>query len=138
MRGIKIKRLSNYNYRSDGYYFVTIVCAHRQNLFQGKEAIVQEIFNETVAAISGVFIDTIVVMPNHVHVIFVLSNSVLHLGEIVRRCKSKVRYNLSKQTFLWQPNYYEHIIRSERALRKIREYIIQNPEKERLKLEQNL
>jgi hypothetical protein len=28
---------------------------------------------------------------------------------------------------LWQRNYYEHIIRNEKSLNKIREYIINNP-----------
>ena len=28
---------------------------------------------------------------------------------------------------LWQRNYYEHIIRDERALDRIREYIVSNP-----------
>ena len=32
---------------------------------------------------------------------------------------------------LWQPNYYEHVIRNEGALEKIREYIQNNPEKEK-------
>jgi len=34
------------------------------------------------------------------------------------------------QTFvgrLWQRNYYEHIIRSDESLHRIREYIINNP-----------
>jgi len=28
---------------------------------------------------------------------------------------------------LWQRNYYEHVIRSERDLYRVREYIIENP-----------
>lgn len=34
--------------------------------------------------------------------------------------------NTKRQT-VWQRNYYEHIIRNERSLNKIREYILQNP-----------
>ena len=30
---------------------------------------------------------------------------------------------------VWQRNYYEHIIRNERSLRRIREYIDANPAK---------
>ncbi len=36
---------------------------------------------------------------------------------------------------LWQRNYYEHIIRNERELNKIREYIIHNPLKWELDFE---
>jgi REP element-mobilizing transposase RayT len=31
------------------------------------------------------------------------------------------------RTPIWQRNYYEHIIRNEESLNKIREYIINNP-----------
>jgi len=30
---------------------------------------------------------------------------------------------------LWQRNYYEHIVRNEKELKRIREYIIHNPAK---------
>ena len=30
-------------------------------------------------------------------------------------------------TPIWQRNYYEHIIRSEESLNKIREYVVNNP-----------
>ncbi len=30
---------------------------------------------------------------------------------------------------LWQRNYYEHVIRNDDELNKIREYIIQNPDR---------
>ena len=29
---------------------------------------------------------------------------------------------------VWQRNYYEHIIRNEKSLEKIREYVINNPQ----------
>ena len=73
-------------------------------------------------------------MPNHIHIIFIFDNSKLHLGEIVRRFKAKVSHAL--EVNVWQGNYYEHVIRNEEALNRIREYIIQNPEKELIKFEQ--
>ena len=38
---------------------------------------------------------------------------------------------------LWQRNYYEHIIRNERALNAIRQYIIENPRRWHLDRENN-
>jgi len=54
------------------------------------------------------------------------------LGAIVRAFKSAVtqRINARRGTPgapVWQRNYYEHIIRSERALDAIRRYIAENP-----------
>ena len=105
--------------------------------------------------ISGVQVDESIVMPNHVHLIvcilhgtqeyhgdhhFCVSGSekpVVSLSEIVRRFKSVSARTYSKgvkhhnwtrfDRRLWQRNYYEHIIRNERDLNAIRDYIIYNP-----------
>lgn len=126
MRKVNISRLKQFNYRSDGYYFVTIVTAHRHNIFISKEHLIKRVFYQTVEPIKGVDIDTMIVMPNHVHVIYCFSDSSLVLGEVVRRCKAKVSYILKQS--VWQSNYYEHVIGNEESLDRIREYIILNPE----------
>lgn len=125
MRGRKNIRLKQYDYTSAGYYFVTAVSKLRENLFAGKEAIISNELSDLQNKTKGVSLDYFVVMPNHVHIIFILENCPLHLGEIVRRFKAKVSHSLSRN--VWQANYYEHIIRNERALEKIRQYIINNP-----------
>ena len=54
------------------------------------------------------------------------------IGAIVRGYKSAVTKQLKSLGFhekLWQRNYYEHIIRDERAYRNISEYIVNNPRK---------
>ncbi|MCJ7497673.1 MAG: transposase, partial [candidate division Zixibacteria bacterium] len=52
------------------------------------------------------------------------------LGSIVGQIKSivtkKIRIKGLKY-FCWQRNYYEHIIRNEDKLNKIRQYILNNP-----------
>lgn len=54
------------------------------------------------------------------------------LGEIVRQFKAistiHIRAN-GLPKFAWQPNYYEHIIRNDHSLERIREYIAGNPSK---------
>jgi putative transposase len=52
------------------------------------------------------------------------------LGAIARSYKSAVTYWCSKNGhdyFKWQPRFYEHIIRDNTSLDRIREYIINNP-----------
>lgn len=55
------------------------------------------------------------------------------IGSIIRGFKIGVtKYSRQKTnmfTKIWQPNYYDHIIRNENELNRIREYIIQNPAK---------
>jgi REP element-mobilizing transposase RayT len=74
-------------------------------------------------------------MPNHIHGIIVLadiSNARHGLPEIVRGFKtfSARSINERRQTCgdpLWQRGYYEHVIRNEKALNRIRSYIADNP-----------
>jgi len=134
MKAIKDIRLKSYNYKNDGYYFVTAICDQRKNYFIGKENLVESELKNLSGALQGFQIDFFIIMPNHVHIIFVLKDSQLALSEIVRRFKAKVTYTLKQK--VWQPNFYEHVIRNEKALGKIREYILNNPQEHIFKFKQ--
>ena len=102
-------------------------------------------------------------MPHHIHLIIVLDDAQISLFNIIKRFKSKTTVFAKKITGqdwqkqqasltrtkqrqaslattqlqrLWQPNYYEHVIRNEAALRKIREYIENNPYIEQMEFNQ--
>jgi hypothetical protein len=52
------------------------------------------------------------------------------LGAIIGSYKSAVSYRINKEhnaTGIWQRNYYEHIIRNEKDLQRITDYIEANP-----------
>lgn len=123
-----------YDYRSNGFYFVTIVTRLRQDLLENRKDVVEKILKETIHSVRGTSIDTFIIMPNHIHTILVLRDSLLHLGEIVRRFKAKTSRVIGQH--LWQANYYEHVIRDENALERIRQYIALNPEMELIKFDQ--
>jgi REP element-mobilizing transposase RayT len=77
----------------------------------------------------NVELDALVVMPNHMHGILVLTEprarraSPLHV--VVASFKAAVSKRVGRA--LWQRNYWEHIIRSEKELNRIRCYIEDNP-----------
>ncbi len=90
--------------------------------------------------------DAYVIMPNHLHGIIIIKNggaknfSPLHndrfrspsrtIGSIVRGFKIGVTKWFRKNTDIytvWQRNYYEHIVRNEMDLHRIRQYIMNNP-----------
>lgn len=106
----------------------------RLNYFQTREKEVETELKDLENKTEGLSLDFFVIMPNHVHIIFVLKSSALKLGEVVRRFKAKVSHKF--QEFTWQPNYYEHVIRNEKALNRIREYILKNSEKEIIEFKQ--
>ncbi|MEH1778796.1 MAG: transposase [Nostoc sp.] len=95
--------------------------------------VVQYNWNILAKKFSNVQLDEFVIMPNHVHGIIQLTTSGGEaLPEIIRNFKTSSARRInklrdSKGIPVWQRNYYEHIIRNEEALQKIREYIFNNP-----------
>jgi putative transposase len=93
--------------------------------------------------------DAFVIMPNHVHGVLILTDVVSvgagngrtgfkpaptghRLPEIVRAFKtfSARRINEIRDTrgvSVWQRNYFEHVVRNEAELFRIREYVLNNP-----------
>ena len=77
-----------------------------------------------------------VVMPNHVHVLFrPLEDHAL--AEILRSWKGftarEINKRIGKTGALWQDEYWDRLIRSERHFCKVAEYIRENPVNARLK-----
>jgi len=89
-----------------------------------------------------------VIMPNHIHCIIIIGENeyncrdAMHcvstnkfgpqsknLPSLIRGFKSAVTKcaKIINPDFSWQSRYYEHIIRNEKSLEKISEYIINNP-----------
>lgn len=161
----KNTRLTDYDYKDDGYYFVTVVTRNRLPVLRDYKPEAVKSMNELSGFIKGVTIDYFVVMDNHIHVIFILEDCKRPLGQIVRamkynvtklvaaglpsrerkansnspatnRDKSKPHGNAAAtDKGIWQWNYYEHVIRNEKALKKIREYVVNNPEAEKINFE---
>ena len=116
--------------------------------------IANQCWDDLVKHYHHISLDTFVVMPNHIHGIIHLkanldagegaglkpapttpgSTKRHGLSEIVRGFKtfSARRINHSRSTPgapVWQRNYYEHVIRNEKALNQIRQYLLDNPGK---------
>jgi REP element-mobilizing transposase RayT len=148
-------RLRGYDYSSSGAYFVT-VCIHDrkcilddviEGAFQPSSAgeIVKACWYELAYHYAGLALDALTIMPNHVHGVLVFLDPVgaglkpaptttrrRTLSEVVRAFKtfSGRRINelrASPGLPVWQRGYYEHIVRTEKGLREIRRYILDNP-----------
>jgi putative transposase len=95
-----------------------------------------------------VALDEFIVMPNHIHGIVIINDTNVGannysplqknifrspyrtIGSIIRGFKIGVTkwFRKNANTYnVWQRNYYEHVIRNEKELNKIRGYIIHNP-----------
>jgi len=128
-------RLKNYDYSSNGYYFVTICCYQKRQNIDKYKNLVKEVLTSLPARFNGLSIDYYILMPNHLHIIFVFNETKIPLFEIIRTFKSLVSRETKEKNF-WQRNYFEHVIRDEKALKEIREYIQNNPEAEITKIKE--
>ena len=149
-------RLKGYDYSQSGAYFVTICTHNRGLLFEEEEVrkILDKEWLNTGRIRQNVILDEFVVMPNHLHGIIMITQGVgaycdvgayCHtplrnqfkspsktVGAIIRGFKSTTtrQINLFHKTPgipIWQRNYYDHIVRNEDEMNKIREYIKNNP-----------
>ncbi|MGN1193952.1 MAG: transposase [Acutalibacteraceae bacterium] len=157
----KTLRLQNFDYSSNGKYFITI-CTYGKGYFFGE--IVNGVINLSVLgkiaeeeihnvnlkrAHQYIEIEKYVVMPNHIHMIIsIYKPDLFHeyqkekfsvptsesISAVVRSYKSAVSkrvHEISDGTNIpytvWQPRYYDNVIKNEEAYRKICEYIETNP-----------
>ena len=149
-------RLRNYDYSRAGAYFITVCTDGRELLFgeviDGEVElnelgrIAAEEWLKSARIRIEIELDAWVVMPNHVHGIVIITDGRCRgdrlvapsgprprsLGAMMAGFKSAVtkRINTMRGTpgaSVWQRNYYEHVIRNESALDRIRQYIADNP-----------
>jgi REP element-mobilizing transposase RayT len=124
-------RIKGYDYKNNGYYFVTVCTALKKPLLEKYKPEVDRLLHEIPRRFSGVTIDFYSISPDHLHAIFILDNANVALNNIVRTFKALVTKTTGTKPF-WEWNYYEHIIRNEKTLTRIRKYIQENPLKEKI------
>lgn len=150
-------RIPKFDYAQPGAYYVTIVTHDRKSILGqinngdvelndvGK--MVKEVWMAIPNHFPNVELGEFVMMPNHIHGIVSITVEATHasplprvskgpvpgsIGAIVGSFKSAAtkrfhetqKYHNSR---LWQPNYYEHVIKNERDYQAIYDYILNNP-----------
>ncbi|UOO37131.1 hypothetical protein IZU99_07625 [Oscillospiraceae bacterium CM] len=140
-------RLSDYDYCQNGAYFVTICTRNREHLFWDNAVgtangrphlskcgnITDKAINKLHEIYPTVFVDKYVIMPNHIHMILLLSGNggrpmaVPTISRIINQFKGHVSKKVGVS--IWQARFYEHIIRNEQDYRDIWQYIDDNPVK---------
>jgi putative transposase len=150
-------RLQNYDYALAGAYFMTMVTQDRKCLFgeivEGEMRLnelgrtAQNEWEKSAQIRKEVELDAFVVMPNHVHAVIMITDgtgratgrsplqtgpSRRSLGALVGGFKSVVTRSINELRGspgrpVWQRNFFEHVIRNEDSLNRIRQYILDNP-----------
>ena len=151
-------RLIDYDYGSNGAYFITI-CTQSKEHFFGDIVLIDDtpLLQPTVIGqrtIDGwlsipdfspfVQLDAFQLMPNHLHGILFINKSAYNdwqpnafgpqrqnLASVLRGFKSGIKSyaTINQIPFCWQARYYDRVIRNENELNRIRQYIADNPAK---------
>ena len=151
----KPNRLKNYNYSDNGAYFITICTKDRKctlssvgvgvpddpfeapmiKLTQLGET-VETVLNEMSNFYDNISIDNFVIMPNHIHLMLIISNSgsprtTTPTTNTVSAFVSSFKRFSNKRfgNSIWQRSFYDHIIRDEADYLKITNYINSNAAK---------
>jgi len=153
----KNQRLKNFDYSQNGFYFVTICTKWRENYFgeiidwkmilNDYAKIAEKVFIDLPQHYKNCMIDEYIFMPNHFHAIIIIDNAMIvgtglkpvptgkihWLSEMVRWFKTFSSRNINNSqndfTFAWQRSFFDVIIKNDEQLEKIRQYIIDNPMK---------
>ena len=146
-----------YDYSQNGAYFITICINNRKHIFgeiifdgplvgahlrvrpNRPDLLVTKWLKELGNKYNGVSIDSMEIMPDHIH--FILLKTGAHTGaplpEMIKWFKTQVTNEYIKsvkqgkfepfEKHLWQRGYFEHIIRNSEELQATRKYISENP-----------
>ena len=170
----KHPRLKGYDYSSNGAYFITLCVKDKREMLGkivGRDALIAPSFSTNVPHIkltqygkvvskhinkinsinTVVFVDSYVIMPNHIHMIIKIKqddsgaceNNIkiaentgamrtsrptsTSISSIMRSFKTMITKELGFS--LWQASYHDHIIRNEADYQRIWQYIDENPAK---------
>lgn len=144
-------RLRHYDYSTPGAYLITITTVRRSPslgaltsrgvvLSHLGEVVAGEL-RHTSAIRRGVLVDTVGIMPDHLHFIVVLDGRASghsNVSRIVNGFKAAVtacyrRKSGDPTARVWQRGFHDRVIRSDRALNAIRRYVLENPARAWLK-----
>jgi len=145
----KINRIPEFDYGTNGAYFVTICTQDRKKVLSNivgdgfpvpKEAgmIAENCIQEIPVRYPMVHVDRYVIMPNHIHLLVSIDvingtgNPSPTLGNVIGWFKYQVTKRVNEHVGshgkrVFQRSYHDHVIRGEKDYRKIWEYIEDNP-----------
>ena len=152
MKQRKRNRLKYYDYSQVGWYFVTVCTQNRYHHFgkiKNEKMILNEIgkiaekyWIEIPKHFPNIELDEYIIMPNHIHGIIIIDpdNNVrvenfrpqrkTDLSNVIKGFKIGVTKWCNTNNFInfkWQRSFHDRIIRNEKELFNIRNYIKQNP-----------
>ena len=152
-------RLQDYDYSTPGAYFITVSTHQKQKTLSRIVGAIHEspetelteygkivqYYIEQLSTRFSLSVDGYVIMPNHIHIILILSETgdarAIRESPLREQTRSKiskaigyVKMNASKQirqkfgvAHVWHRGYHDHIIRNASDYESIAKYVAENP-----------
>ncbi len=141
-------RIENYDYSTNGAYFITICTANRENYLwkirRGELCSpakiplsnIGKIVNKEIQKLDKIYdavnVDKFCIMPDHIHFIISINSNnngrtqfAPTISRVVKQFKGSITKQIGKP--IWQKSFYEHTIRNQNDYNEIWEYIENNP-----------
>lgn len=118
----------------DPLYFVTMVTWQRQPLLANPVVLEAFVERTTRQADIGIAVGRFVIMPDHIH-LFVGISPGQTLGETVKHIKQSITKALrhtKPDLRVWQPGFFDHLLRNGESYRAKWSYVQDNPVRARV------
>lgn len=126
----KRTRLKTFDYLGLYRYFLTICTHQRRPLFESAETVTAVLSQFVRAATEHQFaLHAYVFMPDHMHLLVEGKADTSDLRAFVKIAKQRSGYDHAKggNGRLWQPSYFEHVLREEERTPRVIAYMFNNP-----------
>ena len=124
------RRLDGVSYVGVQRYFLTICTAHRREIFTTLAAVDGPLgqLRQTCAGVDFALV-AYCIMPDHVHVLAYGTSECADFLAFVVHFKKLSGYDYSQRRGkrLWQPGYYERVLRDDESTESVARYTLENP-----------
>jgi REP element-mobilizing transposase RayT len=123
-------RLTSFDYLGEYRYFLTFCTADRHHAFIKADVVETTLSQIVRASVGNAFnIPAYCLMPDHAHLLVEGSSPASDLRRFAKDAKqySGFLYKREYRRNLWQPSYYDHVLRDDDDTWGVARYIVENP-----------
>jgi len=129
LRYPKRPRLKEFSYQGSFAYFATVRTHQKKPYFQSEQ--VARFVHLILQQAASQFRFTVIAycfMPDHLHLLLAGEED-SSLKDFMKTFKQRSGFYFKQHhnTLLWQPSYYDHVLRKEESLKEVARYIFENP-----------
>jgi len=126
----KRPRIKGFPYIGLHRYSLIICTKDREHVFTDAAVVAPVLTTiQQCAATYGFAVFAYCFMPDHLHLVVSATTDGADLRTFMSRWKQRAGYEHRQRTgkFLWQPSYFDHVLRDEEDTQRAMRYVLENP-----------